>query len=327
MEEASPMRPVLKMLMRGALLMLIAVSAAATYPDHPIRFVVPVAAGGGNDIVARLLAQKLTDAWGQSVVVDNRPGAATAIGAEIVARAIPDGYTIMLTSVSFAINAGMRKQLPFDPVHDFATITQVARVPQIMVVNPAVPAATLAEFIALAKAKPGQLNYASAGTGSSTHLAMELFMDMTGTKLNHVPYKGTAPGLTDVIAGHVQITFDAIPPTLPHVKSNRVRALAIGGTQRFPTLPDVPTLAEAGLPNYTFQSWFGIFAPARTPEAVVRTLNRELVRIIALPETRKAFVELGIEPVGTSPEDFGKYLRAEIARWSDVMRAHNIRGE
>jgi tripartite-type tricarboxylate transporter receptor subunit TctC len=233
----------------------------------------------------------------------------------------------MLTSVSFAINAGMRKQLPFDPVRDFATITQVARVPQIMVVNPAVPAATLAEFIALAKAKPGQLNYASAGTGSSTHLAMELFMDMTGTKLNHVPYKGTAPGLTDVIAGHVQITFDAIPPTLPHVKSNRVRALAIGGTQRFPTLPDVPTLAEAGLPNYTFQSWFGIFAPARTPEAVVRTLNRELVRIIALPETRKAFVELGIEPVGTSPEDFGKYLRAEIARWSDVMRAHNIRGE
>jgi len=327
MEEASPMRPVLKMLMRGALLMLIAVSAAAAYPDHPIRFVVPVAAGGGNDIVARLLAQKLTDAWGQSVVVDNRPGAATAIGAEIVARAIPDGYTIMLTSVSFAINAGMRKQLPFDPVRDFATITQVARVPQIMVVNPAVPAATLAEFIALAKAKPGQLNYASAGTGSSTHLAMELFMDMTGTKLNHVPYKGTAPGLTDVIAGHVQITFDAIPPTLPHVKSGRVRALAIGGTQRFPTLPDVPTLAEAGLPNYTFQSWFGIFAPARTPEAVVRTLNRELVRIIALPETRKAFVELGIEPVGTSPEDFGKYLRAEIARWSDVMRAHNIRGE
>jgi tripartite-type tricarboxylate transporter receptor subunit TctC len=327
MEEASPMRPVLKMLMRGALLMLIAVSAAAAYPDHPIRFVVPVAAGGGNDIVARLLAQKLTDAWGQSVVVDNRPGAATAIGAEIVARAIPDGYTIMLTSVSFAINAGMRKQLPFDPVRDFATITQVARVPQIMVVNPAVPATTLAEFIALAKAKPGQLNYASAGTGSSTHLAMELFMDMTGTKLNHVPYKGTAPGLTDVIAGHVQITFDAIPPTLPHVKSGRVRALAIGGTQRFPTLPDVPTLAEAGLPNYTFQSWFGIFAPARTPEAVVRTLNRELVRIIALPETRKAFVELGIEPVGTSPEDFGKYLRAEIARWSDVMRAHNIRGE
>ena len=302
-------------------------AAQAAYPDHPIRLVVPVAAGGGNDIVARMLAQKLTEAWGQAVVVDNRPGAATAIGAEIVAKAIPDGHTIMLTSVSFAINAGMRKKLPFDPMRDFATITQVARVPQIMVVNPAVPANTLAEFIALAKAKPNQLNYASAGTGSSTHLAMELFMDMTGIKLNHVPYKGTAPGLTDVIAGHVQTTFDAIPPTLPHVKSGRVRALALGGTQRFPTLPEVPTLAEAGLPNYNFQSWFGILAPAHTPEAVIRALNRELVRIVGLPETKKTFTELGIEPLGTAPAEYGRYLRDEIARWSQVMRVHNIRAE
>jgi tripartite-type tricarboxylate transporter receptor subunit TctC len=327
MEEVFPMRRVTHLLACAVLLAMAAANAAAAYPDHPIRLVVPVAAGGGNDIVARMLAQKLTDAWGQAVVVDNRPGAATAIGAEIVAKAIPDGHTIMLTSVSFAINAGMRKKLPFDAVSDFATITQVARVPQIMVVNPAVPATTLAEFIALAKAQPGKINYASAGTGSSTHLAMEIFMDMTGIRLNHVPYKGTAPGLTDVIAGHVQVTFDAIPPTLPHIKSGRVRALAIGGPQRFPTLPDVPTLAEAGLPNYTFQSWFGILAPARTPEAIVRALNRELVRIILLPETRKVFIELGIEPLGTSPEEFGKYLRTEIARWSDVMRAHNIRGE
>jgi tripartite-type tricarboxylate transporter receptor subunit TctC len=212
-------------------------------------------------------------------------------------------------------------------VRDFATVTQVARVPQIMVVNPALPAATLAEFIALAKTKPGQINYASAGTGSSTHLAMEIFMDMTGVKLNHVPYKGTAPGLTDVIAGHVQATFDAIPPVVPHIKSGRVRALVIGGNQRFPTLPDVPTLAEAGLPGYTFQSWFGIFAPARTPDAIVRQLNRELVRIIRLPQTHRAFIDLGIEPLGSSPEEFGKYLRAEIARWSQVARAHNIRGE
>ncbi len=321
------MRRVTHSLICGALLMLAAFSTVAAYPDHPIRIVVPVAAGGGNDIVARMLAQKLTEAWGQAVVVDNRPGAATAIGGEIVAKAIPDGHTIMLTSVSFAINAGMRAKLPFDPVRDFAPITQVARVPQIMVVNPAVPATTLAEFIALAKAQPGKINYASAGTGSSTHLAMEIFMDMTGIRLNHVPYKGTAPGLTDVIAGHVQVTFDAIPPTLPHIRSGRVRALAIGGPQRFPTLPEVPTLAEAGLPNYTFQSWFGILAPARTPEAVVRALNRELVRIIRLPETRKVFIELGIEPLGTSPEEYGKYLGAEIARWSDVMRVHNIRGE
>jgi tripartite-type tricarboxylate transporter receptor subunit TctC len=311
----------------GALLFMAAAVVAAAYPDHPIRLVVPVAAGGGNDIVARLLAQKLADAWGQSVVVDNRPGAATAIGAEIVAKAIPDGYTILLTSVSFAINAGVRQKLPFDPIRDFATVTQVARVPQIMVVNPALTAASLAEFIALAKAKPGQLNYASAGTGSSTHLAMELFMDMTGTKLNHVPYKGTAPGLTDVIAGHVQVTFDAIPPVLPHLRSSRVRALAIGAAKRFPTLAEVPTFAEAGLPGYTFASWFGIYAPARTPEDIVRRLNRELVRIIVQPSTSKTFVELGIEPLGTSPEEFGRFLRAEIARWSAVVRAHDIRGD
>jgi tripartite-type tricarboxylate transporter receptor subunit TctC len=310
-----------------ALLALTAAGAPAAYPDHPIRIVVPVAPGGGNDIVARMLAQKLTEAWGQPVVVDNRPGAATAIGAEIVAKALPDGHTIMLASVSFAINASVRKTLPFDALRDFATVTQVAHVPQVMVVNPALPAATLAEFIALAKVRPGQINYASAGTGSSTHLAMEILMDMTGIRLNHVPYKGTAPGLTDVIAGHVQVTFDAIPPVIPHVKSGRVRALVLGGTHRFPTLPDVPTLAEAGLPQYTFASWFGIFAPARTPDAVVRALNRELARIIRLPETRRSFVDLGIEPLGTSPEEFGKFLRAEIARWSEVVRAHNIRGE
>lgn len=316
-----------RMWLPGALLFMATAVVAAAYPDHPIRLVVPVAAGGGNDIVARLLAQKLADAWGQPVVVDNRPGAATAIGAEIVAKAIPDGYTILLTSVSFAINAGVRQKLPFDPIRDFAAVTQVARVPQIMVVNPALTAASLAEFIALAKAKPGQLNYASAGTGSSTHLAMELFMDMTGTKLNHVPYKGTAPGLTDVIAGHVQVTFDAIPPVLPHLRSSRVRALAIGAAKRFPTLAEVPTFAEAGLPGYTFASWFGIYAPARTPEDIVRRLNRELVRIIVRPSTSKTFVEVGIEPLGTSPEEFGRFLRAEIARWSAVVRAHDIRGE
>jgi tripartite-type tricarboxylate transporter receptor subunit TctC len=220
----------------------------------------------------------------------------------------------------------VRRKLPFDPIRDFATVTQVARVPQIMVVNPALPAASLAEFIALAKAKPGQLNYASAGTGSSTHLAMEIFMDMTGTRLNHVPYKGTAPGLTDVIAGHVQVTFDAIPPVLPHLRSSRVRALAIGASKRFPTLAEVPTFAEAGLPGYTFASWFGIYAPARTPEEIVRRLNRELVRIIVQPSTSKTFVELGIEPLGTSPEEFGRFLRAEIARWSRSC-AHDIRGE
>ena len=316
-------------IVHATLLLALAVpcTAAAAYPDHPIRIVVPVAPGGGNDIVARLLARRLSDRWGQPVVVDNRPGASTAIGSEIVARATPDGYTIMLCSVSFAINAAARAKLPFDPIRDFAPITQVARVPQIVVVNPSLPAASLKEFIALAKAKPGQLNYASAGNGSSTHLAMELLMEMAGIALNHVPYKGTGPGMTDVIAGHVQVTFNAIPPVLPHVKSGKVRALGVANPRRFPTLPDVPTFGEAGLPGYTFASWFGIMAPARTPREILRQLNEELVRIIRDPEVNKTFIELGIDPLGTTPEEFGKNLRADIARSSELVRKHNIRAE
>ena len=303
------------------------VHAAGAYPERPIRLVVPVAPGGGNDIVARMLAHKLTETWGQQVVVDNRPGAATGIGAEIVAKAPPDGYTIMLTSVSFAINASMQRKLPFDAINDFSPITQVARVPQIVVVHPGVAAKSLAEFIALAKARPGQINYASAGSGSSTHLAMELLMEMTGIALNHVPYKGTAPGLADVIAGHVQLCFDAIPPALPHVKSGRVRALAVANPRRFPSLADVPTFAESGLPGYTFASWFGILAPARTPPAIIDQLNRELVRIINLPETRERFLGLGIEPLGTSPREYAQYLKSEIAQWSAVVRRHDIRAD
>ena len=194
-------------------------------------------------------------------------------------------------------------------------------------VNPGVAAKSLAEFIALAKAKPGQINYASAGSGSSTHLAMELLMEMTGIALNHVPYKGTAPGLADVIAGHVQLCFDAIPPALPHVKSGRVRALAVANPRRFPSLAEVPTFAESGLPGYTFASWFGILAPAHTPPAIIDQLNRELVRIIKLPETRERFLGLGIEPLGTSPREYAQYLKNEIAQWSAVVRRHDIRAD
>jgi tripartite-type tricarboxylate transporter receptor subunit TctC len=301
------------------------VTLAVQYPTRPIRLIVPVAPGGGNDIVARLLAQKLTAAWGQQVVVDNRPGAATAIGAEITAKANPDGYTIMLYSVSFAINASVNRNLPFDPIRDFAPITLIARVPQILIVHPAVAAKSVAELIALAKAKPGQLNYASAASGSSNHLAMELFSAMAGISLNHVPYKGTAPGLADLLAGHVQTMFDAIPPALAQVKSGRVRALAVVSPQRFPSLPELPTMAESGLPGFTFGSWFGIVAPARTPSAIIDKLNRELVRIVQLPETRERFIAMGIAPLGTTPQEFGQHLKREIAQWSEVVRQRNIR--
>lgn len=300
---------------------------AAAYPERPIRVIVPVAPGGGNDIVARMLGQKLTEAWGQQVVVDNRPGAATAIGAEITAKSNPDGYTLMFFSVSFAINASVNPKLPFDSITDFAPITLVARVPQILLVHPAVPTRSVAEFVALAKAKPGQINYASAGTGSSTHLAMELFTDMTGISLTHVPYKGTSPGMTDLLAGHVQAMWDAIPPSLPHIKSGRVRALAVVNSRRFPSLPDVPTMAEAGLPNYTFASWFGMVAPARTPSAIIDKLNREIVRIVQLPDFRERLIGLGVESAGTTSQEFGQHLKKEIAQWSAVVRKLKLRAD
>ena len=302
-------------------------TVAQTYPSKPIRVIVPVAPGGGNDIVARMLAQKLTEAWGQQVIVDNRPGAATTIGAEITARSNPDGYTLMFFSVSFAINAAVNPKLPFDPLRDFTPITLVARVPQMLDVNPALPAKSVKEFIALAKAKPGQINYASAGNGSSTHLAMEIFTGMAGISLNHIPYKGTAPGMTDLLAGHVQAMWDAIPPSLPHIKSGRIRPLAVSNPQRFPVLPDVPTIAEEGWPQYTFASWFGMVAPVHTPVAIVDKLNHEIVRIIRLPEFRERLLVIGVEPAGTSAPEFGRHLAKEIAETTDVVRKRNIRAE
>ncbi len=301
--------------------------AAQSYPSKPIRIIVPVAPGGGNDIVARMLAQKLTEAWGQQVVVDNRPGAATTIGAEITARSNADGYTIMFFSVSFAINAAVNPKLPFDPIKDFTPITLVARVPQMLDVNPALPAKSVKEFVALAKAKPGQINYASAGNGSSTHLAMEIFTSMAGISLNHIPYKGTAPGMTDLLAGHVQAMWDAIPPSLPHIKSGRIRPLAVSNPQRFPVIADVPTMAEQGWPQYTFASWFGMVAPARTPSVIIGKLNHEIVRIIQLPEFREKLLGMGVEAAGTSAQDFGRHLAKEIAEATDVVRKRNIRAD
>jgi tripartite-type tricarboxylate transporter receptor subunit TctC len=300
-------------------------AAQAAYPEQPIRIVVPVAPGGGNDIVARLLAQRLTDKWGQQVIVDNRPGASTAIGAEIVARANPDGYTVMFHSASFAINAAMQRKLAFDPIKDFTPICLIARVPQILVVNPGFPARTLGEFLALAKARPGQINFASAGTGSSPHLAMEMLMEMTGISLNHIPYKGTAPALADVIAGQVQIVFDAIPPALAYVRSGRVRPLVVVSSRRFSLLPDVPTMAEAGLPGYDFASWFGMLAPARTPHSIITTLNREIVTIVRLADIRERLTDLGLEPLGTTPEEYGRHLQSEITRWRAFIQRHDIR--
>jgi tripartite-type tricarboxylate transporter receptor subunit TctC len=297
----------------------------AGYPERPVRWIVPVAPGGGNDIVARMLAQKLTEKWGQPFVVDNRPGAATAIGSDILAKATPNGYTIMLCSASFAINAAVHSHLPFDPIKDFAPITLAARVPQILVVNPKLSAKTLQGFIALAKREPGKIDYASAGTGSSTHLAMELFEKQAGIVLNHVPYKGTAPGLTDVIAGRVKLTFDAVPPVLAHLKAGAIRALAVTGTHRVQSVPDVPTFAESGLPHYDFSSWFAIMAPAGTPPAIIEQLNRALVEVIRHSDVHDRLLKMGIEPVGSTPAELGAHLRKEIAQWTRVAEERHIR--
>ena len=305
----------------------LAPAAALDYPARPIRIVVPVAAGGGNDIAARLIAQKLTAAWGEQVVVDNRPGAATAIGSEIVAHASPDGYTIMLVSVSFAVNAALGRKLPYDSLKDFAPVTQVARVPLILLVHPSLPVKSVAELIALAKTKPGQLNYASAGNASSTHLPMELLMSLAYVSFNHVPYKGTAPGLNDLLAGQVQLMFDAIPPALPHMQTGRVRALAITSAQRSAALPDMPTIAEAGVPGYAYDSWFAIFAPARTPAAIIDKLNREIDAGLADPTIKARLADMGGMLLTGSPADWGKLIVAETEKWGKVIRSAGIKAQ
>jgi len=297
----------------------------AAYPERPIRLIVPFAPGGGNDVMARILGQKLTESWGQQVIADNRSGAGGNIGADIVAKADPDGYTFLFISVSFVINAAMQPKLPFDPVRDFSAVGRLARVPLILVVHPGVAAKSVSELIALAKAKPGQLNYASSGTGSATHFAMELFMGMTGASLTQIPYKGTGPSLVAVTAGQVQTTFDTIPPTQPHIQSGRLRGLAMSGRQRFPSLPEVPTFAEAGLPQYAFGSWYGILAPARTSSVTIERLNGEIARIMQLPDVRERVAGFGAVPLPASSKDFAHFLAQEIAQWSKIVRERNIR--
>lgn len=307
--------------------MLGSLSCAAAYPERPIRLIVPFAPGGGNDLMARILGQELTAAWGQPVIADNRAGAGGNIGADIAAKAAPDGYTLLFVSVSFVINAAMQPKLPFDPVKDFSAVTRMASAPLILVVHPGVPARSVSEFIALAKSRPTQLNYASSGAGSATHFAMELFMTMTGTALTQVPYKGTGPSMVAAASGEVHATFNTIPPTVPHLKAGRVRGLALSGAQRFPSLPDVPTFGEAGLPQYTFGSWYGMLAPAGTPGPVIEALNREIGRIMQLREVRERAAEFGAVPFTASPKEFAHFLREDIARWSRIVRERNIRAE
>ena len=308
-----------------ALALLCAHAFAADYPARPIHLIVPFAPGGGNDTVARLVGHKLEGELGQPVVIDNRPGAGGVVGAEAAARAAADGYTLFLGGVgSHAINPNLHTNLTYDPIRDFQPISLIASAPLVLVVHPSVPAHSVSELIALAKAQPGRLNYASNGNGSSSHLAAAMFATMTGTEMVHVPYKGLSPALTDLLSGQVQLMFSSVVAILPHVKAGKLRALAVSSRQRMALLPDLPTIAESGAPGYQSSSWYGILAPAGTPPDVVARLNAALVKIVAQPDVKQALAQEGAEPVGDSPQAFGAFIQAEKQRLGDVIRTAKI---
>jgi tripartite-type tricarboxylate transporter receptor subunit TctC len=306
----------------GVLLALVAALACAqTYPTKPIRLVVPFPPGGATDILARDVAQKLTEAWGQSVIVDNRPGAGGNIGSELVAKSSPDGYTLEMGTVgTHAINASLYAKMPYDHVKDFTPVILVAGVPNVLVVNPALPANSVAELIAYAKANPGKLNFASSGNGTSIHLSGELFKVMAGVQITHIPYKGSAPALQDLLGGQVQMMFDNLPPSLPQIKAGKLRALAVTSLTRAPALPDVPTLSESGLPGFEASSWFGILAPAGTPAPIVAKLNAEIAKWLATPEAKEKLAKQGANAAGGTPDDFAKHIAAETAKWAKVVK-------
>jgi len=311
----------------SALLFLaVACSAIAqVYPSKPIRLIVPFAPGGPADLQARLIGPKLTEAWGQPVVVENRAGGNTIIATELTARADPDGHLVQVISAGFAINVSLYAKLPYDSLRDFAPVTQLTSGPAIVVVHPSLPARSVKELIQLARSRPGQLTYASAGLPSQ--LAVELFKVTTGTDMVHVPYKGAAPAMIDLIAGHVQVSFPTIGGGLPHAQAGRLRALATTGATRPLAAPDLPTMMEAGVPGYEATNWFGTAVPARTPPAIVAKLSQEIARVLRLPDVRERLLVQGMEPVSNTPDDFSKYIQSEISKWSRVVKASGARPE
>jgi tripartite-type tricarboxylate transporter receptor subunit TctC len=293
-------------------------AAALDYPTRPVRFVVGYPAGGSTDIIARLIGQRLSERLGQQFVIENKPGAGNNIGTEAVVNAEPDGYTVLLVNPANFINASLYTNLKFNFIRDIAPVASFNRVPNVMTVNPGVPAKTVAEFIAYVKANPGKVNMASSGNGTSVHLSGELFMAMSGTKMQHVPYRGAAPAITDMLGGQVQLIFDNMPSILPQVRSGALRALAVTTATRSPELPDVPTVAET-VPGYEASALFGMGAPSRTPPEIIAKLNREINAVLAEPETRKRLVELGGEPLIGTPEAFGAIIAAETEKWKKVV--------
>lgn len=305
------------------LLSLVAVlpAVAQTYPTKPVRLIVPFPPGGSTDIIGRIVAQKLTESWGQQVIVDNRGGAGGQIGVESAANSAPDGYTLVVGHIgTFGVNPSLYPKLRYDAVKDFVPISLVARVPNMLAVHPSLPSSVKA-LVALAKAKPGTLNYGSSGSGSNPFLCVEFFKMLTGTDIVHVPYKGTGPMLTDLIAGQISLTINGVPPLLPHVKNQRLRALGVASEKRLALLPDLPTIAESGVPGYEVVQWYGVLAPAGTPRSVVARVNADIVKFLSQPETAARMSGEGAIPSGSTPEQFGALIRSEIGRWAKVIKA------
>jgi tripartite-type tricarboxylate transporter receptor subunit TctC len=316
------------MRMRAAVALAIGVFAASpcaaqTYPSHQIDLVVPFVAGGTTDTVARLIAQRLADKWGQPAVVNNRPGGGSSIGTALAAKAAPDGYTLLVTTIAFAINASLQKQ-PFDAVKDFAPITEIASIPLMLVVHNSLPVHNVKEFIEYSKAQPAGLDYATSGPGTSTHLAAEMFKTMTGAKLVHVPFKGNAEVLNALLGGHVKVHFALTASSLQHVRSGALRVLAVTTENRLPDLPDVPTVAELGYPGYEISSWQGVFAPAGTPKNIIDRLNGEIVAMLRTPEVQARIKHEGAVPVGSSPEQWSERFRGQVAKWAKVAQSAGL---
>lgn len=315
-------------MLRPAVLLALAAAifpaAAADWPQRPVRLIVPYAAGGSTDLVARLVGARLSERLGQQFVLDNRTGAGTIIGTEIAARATPDGYTLLVVAASLSISPAVRKKLPFDVERDFAPITQMVDLPHYLVVHPSVAAKSVKELIALAKAKPGELNYASSGIATSTHMAAELFRYMTKTDMTHVPFKGGGPGIIAMIAGQCHLYFATISTALPHVRAGKLRGLAVTSAKRSVAAPDVPTMAESGVPGYSHSSWVGLLAPAKTPQPILARLHSETVKILNAPEVKQLLLREGLEVNGNTPQQFAADLKAEIAQWRKVVAAAGI---
>ncbi len=301
---------------------------SSPYPAKPVRFVIAFSPGGPSDILTRLLGGKLAESMGQPFVFDNRPGAGGNIAGEIVAKSPPDGYTLLMGNNSIlATNASLYKNMSFDPVKDLAPITLVASQPNILVVHPSVPVKSVKEFIALAKARPGQLNYASSGSGAAAHLAAELFQSMTGTSMVHVPYKGAGPALIDELAGQCQVMFATALSVQPYIQSGRMRPLAVTTARRSPTMPELPTVAESGVPGFDASTWHGVVAPAGTPEGIIMRLNTEINRVLKLTDVRDRLTSQGAEIIGGTPQEFAAYIRKEIPKWAKVVKDSGARAD